>query len=54
MNIGIIGLGYVGLTLAMAAVENGISVFGVETNREIKDSLKRGKAHFYEPGIDSM
>ena len=32
MKIGIIGLGYVGLTLAIAASSNGIDVYGVEIN----------------------
>ena len=54
MKIGIIGLGYVGLTLAIAAADNGIEVYGVEINPEIKACLKRNRAHFYEPGLDAL
>ncbi|MBQ9538633.1 MAG: nucleotide sugar dehydrogenase, partial [Treponema sp.] len=54
MNIGIIGLGYVGLTLGIAAADKGINVYGIEVNQHIKDCLSKGKAHFYEPGIDNM
>ena len=54
MNIGIVGLGYVGLTLAVAAANNGVTVYGVETNQSIKDMLAKCKAHFYEPGLDSL
>lgn len=54
MVIGIIGLGYVGLTLAVAAASKGIDVYGVETNQHIKECLKENHAHFYEPGLDSL
>lgn len=54
MRIGIIGLGYVGLTLGVAAAAKGIDVYGVETNRHIKDCLKEDRAHFFEPGLDSL
>ncbi|MCR5566933.1 MAG: nucleotide sugar dehydrogenase [Clostridiales bacterium] len=54
MRIGIIGLGYVGLTLAVAAASKGVDVYGVETNQHIKDCLKQGHAHFFEPGLDNL
>lgn len=54
MKIGIIGLGYVGLTLAVVAAAKGIEVYGVETNQHIKDCLKKNKAHFYEAGLDNL
>lgn len=54
MTIGIIGLGYVGLTLAVAASANGINVYGIEVNQHIKKCLKENKAHFYEPGLDNL
>lgn len=54
MKIGIIGLGYVGLTLAVAAAAKGIDVYGVETNQHIKDCLKENRAHFFEPGLDNL
>ena len=54
MTAGIIGLGYVGLTFAVAAASHGVDVYGVETNRHIKDCLKQNRAHFYEPGLDNL
>lgn len=54
MTIGVIGLGYVGLTLAVAASAKGIDVYGVETNQHIKDCLKQNRAHFFEPGLDNL
>lgn len=54
MRIGIIGLGYVGLTLGITAATKGIDVYGVETNQHIKDCLRDNKAHFFEPGLDNL
>lgn len=54
MKIGIIGLGYVGLTLAVVAAAKGIDVYGIETNQHIKDCLRENKAHFFESGLDSL
>ncbi len=54
MRVGIIGLGYVGLTLAVAAAARGVDVYGVETNEHIKDCLKQDRTYFYEPGLDNL
>lgn len=54
MTIGIIGLGYVGLTLAVAASAHDVDVYGVEVNQHIKDCLKQNRAHFFEPGLDNL
>lgn len=54
MTIGIIGLGYVGLTLAIAAADHGITTCGVEVNPHIKECLAQDKAHFFEPGLDEL
>lgn len=54
MRIGIIGLGYVGLTLAIAAAECGSDVYGIEVNPEIKKCLAENKAHFFEPGLNAL
>lgn len=48
----IIGLGYVGLTLAVHMARRGFSVIGVEKDKNIISTLERGRAHFYEPKID--
>jgi UDP-N-acetyl-D-mannosaminuronic acid dehydrogenase len=54
MNIGIIGLGYVGLTLAIGAASKGLNVYGIEIDSTIMESLSQNQAHFYEPGINNL
>ena len=44
-NISIIGLGYVGLPLAMAFAEKGIRVIGIDKNSSKVKMLKRGKSY---------
>lgn len=48
----ILGLGYVGLTLAVVMADVGFKVTGVEVRQDICDLIKQGKAHFHEPGLD--
>ena len=48
----ILGLGYVGLTLAVTMADVGFKVLGVEINDSVLDKLAGGKAHFHEPGLD--
>lgn len=54
MKIGIIGLGYVGLTLAIAAADHGSDVYGIEIDPRIKKCIKENRAHFFEPGLDAL
>ena len=53
-KICIVGLGYVGLTLAAILLKRGFHVYGIEKNKNILNSLKGKKAHFYEPGINTI
>ncbi len=50
--VGIIGLGYVGLTLAIAMSLRGFRVYGKEKNQHIINKISEGSAHFQEKGID--
>ena len=50
-EVGIIGLGYVGLTLAAALAKSGVKVVGIERNEEIVTKVNSGKAHFTEVGL---
>jgi len=52
-KIGVVGLGFVGLTLSIASALKGIKVYGLEANEVTKKSIREGKAHFYEPGINN-
>ncbi len=44
-RIGILGLGYVGLPLALEFARKGFSVVGFEVNAKIIDGLNRGRSH---------
>jgi len=48
----ILGLGYVGLTLAVAMADIGFKVTGVEVRDDVLALLDAGRAHFYEPGLE--
>ena len=54
MRLGIVGLGYVGLTLAIAAADSGFDVYGTEINPKILASLNNNHAHFHETGLDQL
>ena len=47
----IVGLGYVGLTLAVAMADAGFAVHGLEKRNEVLDGLRTGKPHFWEPRL---
>ncbi|MDQ0300157.1 UDP-N-acetyl-D-glucosamine dehydrogenase [Salibacterium salarium] len=44
-HIGVIGLGYVGLPLAMEMVKSGFSVCGIDLNEEKINSLRKGRSY---------
>ncbi len=50
-KICVLGLGYVGMTLAVAMADAGFQVHGVEIRGDILDTLGRGVPHFHEPGL---
>lgn len=52
-RICIIGLGYVGLTLAVAMAESGFKVVGVERSAAVVGAVNAGHAHFSERGLDA-
>ena len=51
LRITVIGLGYLGVTHAVAMVEFGHEVLGVEPDRDKLESLKKGQVPFFEPGL---
>lgn len=53
-RIAVVGLGYVGLTLAVTLADAGLHVVGVESSPEILDVLRTGRAHFHEVGLDPL
>lgn len=51
-NVCIVGLGYVGLTLAVVMAEAGFRVHGVEINDHVAAQIMAGKPHFMEKGLE--
>lgn len=45
MNVGIVGQGYVGLTIAVAAAKSGCQVVGLDKNKDLVAELNRGNSH---------
>jgi len=54
MKIGIIGLGFVGLSFASVLASKGYSVIGVDVDKEKLKKIKNGVVPFYEPKLQSM
>lgn len=53
-TIGIVGLGYVGLTLGLTLADLGFKVRGLDKDSAVKKTLKAGKAHFTEDGLNTL
>lgn len=53
-DVCVIGLGYVGLTLAAALADIGMKVLGIERRQDVVDLTNEGKAHFFERGLDAV
>jgi UDP-N-acetyl-D-glucosamine dehydrogenase len=54
MRIGIVGLGYVGLPLAVAFAEAGHDVVGVDTDGRVVESLGAGRSHVEDVSDDAL
>ena len=54
MTIAFIGHGYVGLVTAAVFADLGNTVWVVGRTREKIENLKKGKAPFYEPGLEEL
>lgn len=53
-SVSIYGMGYVGLTLAVALANIGHKVLGIDINESLVNSLTAGQPHIYEPGLKEM
>lgn len=51
LTIGVVGLGYVGLTLTAALAESGHTVYGVDVSPAVLDGVRSGHLHLQEPGL---
>jgi UDP-N-acetyl-D-glucosamine dehydrogenase len=54
MKIGIVGLGYVGLPLAVAFCEAGHEVVGVDTDPRVVESLSCGESHVEDVSSEAL
>src|SRR3989338_8843863 len=53
-RIGVIGLGYVGLTLALCIAECGFRVSGFDKSKKVIKIIKKGEMPFYEAGLKHL
>ena len=53
-HVCMLGLGYVGLTLAATLAELNVKVTGIDKNQALLETLRRGQGHFYEKGLDIL
>jgi UDPglucose 6-dehydrogenase len=51
LRISVIGMGFVGLSLAVINAHASFETIGVESNKEKLASLRRGRTDFYEPNL---
>jgi UDPglucose 6-dehydrogenase len=51
-TITVMGLGFVGLTTALAFAEKGNRVYGYDVDTKRMNILKSGRLPFIEPGLD--
>ncbi len=53
-HIVVLGMGYVGFTLALALAEHGFYVTGYDVQKTLIKQLKAGQAHIHERGLDAI
>ena len=52
-KIGVIGLGYVGLTFSISLAKKNFEVYGYEIDNNTFNTISKGKAQFYEENINN-
>ena len=53
-RVGVVGLGYVGLTLAVTLAKKGFTVFGADRVPRVVEALAAGRPHLFEPGVEEV
>ena len=53
-KICVLGLGYIGLPTASTLATHGLKVVGVDINPHVIETLRSGKIHIHEPGLQSV
>ena len=54
MQVVIMGLGYIGLPTAALIASKKIHVHGVDVNKNVVDTINKGKIHIVEPDLDGL
>ncbi len=54
MKVGIVGLGYVGLTTGLVIASKGHEVIGIDIDDKKVKMLNAGRIPFYEPGLEEL
>ncbi len=54
LTVGVLGLGFVGLTLAVSLSDVGYMVHGIDINTRIAEGVEKGQPHFHEVGLDPL
>lgn len=54
MKLCVVGLGYIGLPTSVMFAKHGVDVLGVDKNQNVVDTLKNGKLHIEEPGLEEL
>jgi UDP-N-acetyl-D-mannosaminuronic acid dehydrogenase len=50
-TVGIVGMGYVGLTMTAALARKGFTVYGADASPAVVQQLAAGRPHIFEPGV---
>ena len=50
----VVGMGYVGLTLATTLASLDINVWGYERSEAVADRLNKGRSHIFEPDVEEI
>ncbi|MAJ05751.1 MAG: hypothetical protein CL827_02670 [Crocinitomicaceae bacterium] len=53
-KVGVVGVGRVGLPLALSLIKNGISAIGFDINKDLISSINKKKIPFHEEGYDDL
>ena len=53
-QIGVVGLGYVGLTLGLTLADIGFVVRGMDTDPRVTETIKKKKSPFFDEGINAL
>ena len=51
-SVGVVGMGYVGLTLSVVLARKGFVVHGVDASPRVVSALAAGRPHLFEPGVE--